>query len=147
MKIPRGIRNKNPGNIRKGAKWLGLAAEQPDKEFCTFTEAIYGIRALMKLLQNYSRMYHLDTVREIISRWAPPNENNTVAYIQMVAKHLKVNPDSPLDLTEKHTLVKLAQAITRHENGQPPEEFHDNWFTDDWYNKAADLLLKPKGKT
>lgn len=32
-KIARGERNNNPGNIRHGAKWQGLASTQTDKDF------------------------------------------------------------------------------------------------------------------
>ena len=145
MKVPRGIRNNNPGNIRLGAKWQGLSKEQPDASFCTFTEHKYGLRALMKLLLTYAHKYHLDSVREIISRWAPPNENDTNAYIRRVAQWIRVNPDSPLDLTERTAMTRLAQAIVMHENGQPPEELPDAWYTDDQYNEAFNLLF-PKGK-
>ena len=46
-KQPRGIRNNNPGNIRRnGDPWQGLAKDQTDREFFTFQSAVYGIRAL-----------------------------------------------------------------------------------------------------
>ena len=36
-KLPRGLRNCNPGNIRISTdKWLGLREEQTDKEFFQF---------------------------------------------------------------------------------------------------------------
>ena len=38
-KLPRGIRNKNPGNIKLGTAWDGLASEQTDPVFCVFGEA------------------------------------------------------------------------------------------------------------
>ena len=51
---PRGIRNNNPGNIRRnGDPWQGLAKEQNDREFFTFKSAVYGIRALARLLITY----------------------------------------------------------------------------------------------
>ena len=52
-KLPRGIRNKNPGNIKLGTKWDGLADEQSDPVFCVFSEAVWGIRALMRILLTY----------------------------------------------------------------------------------------------
>ena len=42
-KLPRGIRNKNPGNIKLGTDWDGLADEQSDPVFCVFKEAVWGI--------------------------------------------------------------------------------------------------------
>ena len=43
--LPRGIRNHNPGNIRRSQDpWQGLASAQNDPEFFIFQSAIYGIR-------------------------------------------------------------------------------------------------------
>jgi hypothetical protein len=141
MTTPRGIRNNNPGNIRKGAKWQGLSAFQQDSDFCEFDDAIYGIRALMKIIMVYGRSYHLDTVREIITRWAPDNENDTAAYIRSVSDALHVNPDSPIQLRDKKTLASLAKAITIHENGRAPNP-PDAWYSDHDYEMAANLLLE-----
>ena len=47
-KLPRGIRNKNPGNIKLGTDWDGLAAEQTDPTFCIFDEAVMGITKFKK---------------------------------------------------------------------------------------------------
>jgi seryl-tRNA synthetase len=54
-RTPRGIRNNNPGNIRRnGDPWQGLAERQGDVEFFTFkTIPIYGIRALARTLIAY----------------------------------------------------------------------------------------------
>ena len=40
-KLPRGIRNKNPGNIKLGTDWDGLADEQSDPTF-VFLMKLYG---------------------------------------------------------------------------------------------------------
>ena len=48
--IPRGIRNNNPGNIKKnGVDWDGLSEEQTDNTFFQFDDPVYGIRALTKI--------------------------------------------------------------------------------------------------
>ena len=120
--IPRGIRNNNPGNIRWGADWQGLKKDgkSQDPSFCVFTSPEYGIRALAKLLRNYQRLYGLNTSRKIIGRYAPPNENQTQAYIQSVAQQLGVQPDTPVDLNEETTMVVFIKSIIRHENGIQP---------------------------
>ena len=122
QKLPRGIRNNNPGNIRWGDNWKGLKKDgkTQDPFFCVFTSPVYGIRALAKLLQNYQKLYGLDTVRKVIYRFAPPNENQTQAYVQSVAQQLGIAPDSKLDLSETGTLVVLIKAIIRHEDGIQP---------------------------
>lgn len=122
QKLPRGIRNNNPGNIRRGENWLGLKQDgkEQDPSFCVFTSAIYGIRALARLLLNYQKLYGLDTPRKIISRYTPPSENQTQAYIQSVATQLGITPDGKVDLTEIGTLTVFIKAIIRHENGMQP---------------------------
>lgn len=114
----RGIRNHNPGNIRHGDKWLGLADNQTDKSFCVFTSPEYGIRAMARVLHNYFIRHGLTTVREIIDRWAPPIENDTDSYINSVSYALGVTPDARLYVPDRMTT--LVKAIIVHENGVQP---------------------------
>lgn len=120
--IPRGIRNNNPGNIRWGSKWNGLDPEgkKKDKEFCVFVDPVFGIRALTRLLMNYYRIYGIDTIRGVITRYAPSNENNTEAYINHVCKLMGVGPDDEVDLYDENTMRPLIKAIIQHENGVMP---------------------------
>ena len=118
-KLPRGIRNKNPGNIKLGTAWDGLASEQSDPVFCVFGEAVMGIRALMKILLTYRFTNKRTNVDDIISRWAPPSENDTNAYIDFVCKELNVNPLDKLDNSIEHYLP-LVKSIIRMENGKQP---------------------------
>lgn len=117
MSQTRGERNDNPGNIRHGSNWQGLAPTQPDPDFCTFTDAKYGFRALAKVLLVY-RAKGFDTVRTIIERWAPSSENNTGAYVSAVAGYMGCDPDTHLDVSDYSQMYPLVCAITRHENGR-----------------------------
>lgn len=120
-RTPRGIRNNNPGNIRRNADpWQGLADRQGDVEFFTFKTPIYGIRALARTLIAYQDKHDLRSIRQIISRWAPPNENNTNAYIRAVATDTGQDADQILDMHRFDHLLPLTKAIIRHENGQQP---------------------------
>lgn len=134
----RGIRNNNPGNIRLGSdRWQGMSAVQTDGVFIQFDSMLYGIRALIKLLMNYYNKYGLMTVRDIISRWAPDNENNTTAYIKFVADYLGVEPDNVLNLKGDFKLyIKLAKAIALYENGSEAEDIDSSL-----YEEALNLLL------
>lgn len=87
---PRGFRNNNPLNIRKGSTWKGLSPVQSDKSFCQFISMHYGIRAALYLLLKYYKKYRLRTLYSIIHRWAPENENNTWNYCLLVAKELDI---------------------------------------------------------
>lgn len=122
QQLPRGIRNNNPGNIRHGANWQGLNPNGKEiaPYFCVFQTPVAGIRALAKVLINYKKLYGLNTVRQIISRYAPPNENQTTAYIQSVAKQLGVYPDTIIDIEERGVLTVFIKAVIRMENGIQP---------------------------
>ena len=118
----RGIRNNNPGNIRWGDEWQGLVpqAQRTDKSFCQFISPEYGIRAMIIILRNYQSKYGLKTITGIVKRWAPPNENDTQAYIRSVATATSTDADKPIDLTDSRKLFPLLQAIIKHENGSQP---------------------------
>lgn len=84
VKLPRGLRNNNPLNIRKGCRWLGLRDFPKDKEFCEFQTMAYGYRAAFVTLRTYYIGHDCKTLRKIINRWAPPSENDTDAYLGAV---------------------------------------------------------------
>lgn len=114
----RGIRNNNPGNIdrHEGVVWVGMSSEQTDPRFIVFRTPEYGIRALAKTLLTYQAKYKLDTIREVIGRWAPPVENDTGAYAEHVAELLGVSEDSRISLSDPGTLTAITEAIIAHEN-------------------------------
>ena len=77
----------------------------------------YGYRALIKLLQNYQKLYHCKTVPDFISRWAPDNENDTAAYIRSVCKQMQIPTTHVINVKDKATMVAFASAISYQENG------------------------------
>ncbi len=115
----RGLRNNNPGNIRHdGVKWQGEKSPSTDTAFKQFTTMPYGYRAMIKLLQNYSRLHGCHTIRTMVSRWAPPVENDTRSYIATVVKITGIDADKRLTITDKTTMCKLAAAMSQVENGK-----------------------------
>lgn len=122
--LPRGIRNNNPGNIRRtNDRWQGMEESQTDPEFVQFRHPRYGFRAMARILQNYQRR-GLTTLRDLISIWAPDTENHTENYITFVANTLKLSPDSDIDLEQY--LPSLLQAISTFENGQQFENYYSH---------------------
>ena len=121
VKLPRGLRNNNPLNIRRsGDKWQGLRVLQEDREFFQFSEMKWGWRAAFRLLcHTYYNKYRLRTIRDIITRWAPPKENNTEAYIRRVTDRIGIGPDRELGDPQTHPtqwmMIGIAMAIV--ENG------------------------------
>lgn len=123
----RGFRNNNPGNIRQtDIFWKGESTDDFDPEFEEFTSMEKGIRAIGVLLSTYQRKYNLNSIREIISRYAPPRgktgeiENDTDAYIRSVSDYMSTDPGTPLVLTNVQTKALLVAAIIKHENGYQP---------------------------
>ncbi len=139
--VPRGIRNKNPGNLRRSKDpWQGLAERQGDIEFFTFKTPIYGIRALARTLISYQDKHGLRTIKQILGRWAPTNENNTPAYVRAVAASTGFDADQTLDVHRFDDLKPLVEAIIHHENGQQP-------YTDAEITKALVLAgVEPKSE-
>lgn len=138
-RLPRGLRNNNPGNIRRIGKpppWKGLSKDQSsDAEFLVFDAPLWGLRALGRTLHTYFDRYKLRTVRQIIARWAPPQDNNdTGAYVAAVAQGLNVRPDAPISCTPE-TWVALMRAIVRHENGR------GDYYPIELYRQAAIAAL------
>ena len=119
--LPRGIRNNNPLNIRRSKdKWKGMAQVQTDSAFVQFESLEWGWRAAFCLLtRTYYHTYRLFTIRAIIQKWAPPNENNTQAYIANVSRLTGIGPDEPIgipsDKPSRWMAVGVAMAI--QENG------------------------------
>lgn len=114
---PRGIRNNNPLNIRIGNVWLGEVKENTDGEFEQFTSMLYGLRAAIVLLRRYICHYHLNTIAQIVSRWAPSSENNTRLYIDYVSESVEISPSCQIDFNDKVTICKLVLAMAYYECG------------------------------
>lgn len=123
----RGFLNNNPGNMDRGrVPWNGevrdvsLAQntmqtwELTNGRFCVFVSAVMGIRGMAKNLRAY-RSIGDATIRQFIDRWAPPNENNTAAYIAAVATRVGVSADDRVDIEQYAVMHALVDAIIRVE--------------------------------
>lgn len=137
MAIQRGLRNNNPGNIDYNPinKWQGAVPYDPaiEKRFCRFESPEYGIRAIMLLLGTYQQKYGLKNISDLISRWAPNNENNTNSYIKSVSNSMNLSPKTVVNIKDKATLISLVKAIILYENGQQP-------YNDSVFEKAYSLI-------
>jgi len=128
----RGERNRNPGNIdfNPRNKWEGQIGKEtgPNGRFAVFVDPESGIRAVAKLLLNYRGKDGepgvgkpgIDTPLEFIHRWAPPVENDTGAYVAVIARALGVTPLTPIDIRDYKTLLTVVTEIIKHENGYQP---------------------------
>jgi hypothetical protein len=121
IETPRGVRNNNPGNIRLSkVRWVGEADDQPDPDFVTFSAPEFGIRAICKILLSYQADDRCKTIRQLISRWAPANENDTDAYVDAVSRACGLGPDELACVRQASVMTPLVTAIIRHETGEQP---------------------------
>ena len=113
---PLGMRNNNPGNIRRSANsWKGKIPDNSGA-FERFYTYAWGIRAMIKQLLTYHSR-GLNTISKIIYTWAPPSDNNdTAAYVQFVANRTGVDPDTPLNLRSKTVMGPIVRAMAQMEN-------------------------------
>lgn len=154
---PKGIRRNNPGNLEWGSPWQGLAnkADWPADRFAAFIDPAYGIRAIAMTLITYQDKRKakdgskIDSIREVIERWAPSSDNNNVpAYAKSVAALLDgVGPDDEVvDMHNPVHLRALVEGIIRHENGRGPLKTANSWYPDDVITEGlrrAGVVTKP----
>ena len=131
---PRGMRNNNPLNIRRGkTPWVGevqyierIATDKSgnecktreyDRSFCQFSELKYGWRAAFYILRKYIEKYKCNTIEKIINRWAPPSENNTVNYIALVCRYAGLDKNAVIDFSDYHAMRGIAEGMSVAENG------------------------------
>lgn len=121
MKTIRGLRNNNPGNIRISEdNWQGQVKPSQDKAFVQFKTMAWGYRAMFATLNTYCTKHGLNTISKMISRYAPPQDNNhTEAYISSVCKWSGVGPDIAVTPTNKDVMIPIVAAMSRVENGVP----------------------------
>lgn len=119
---PRGIRNRNPGNIEYSAAnpWLGQAGS--DGRYAIFEphpegDFVWGARAAARLFRNYQARHGLRTIAGLIGRYAPHSENPTETYIENVARAAGVTPYSAIELTDSAMLERVLVGVFRQENG------------------------------
>ena len=116
-KLPRGIRNNNPGNLDYvGQPGAHLETGVPCPRFAAFPTMADGIRALRDQLLRYAA-HGMDTIAAIIDVYAPPIENATSAYIAVLCHQVGVQPGTVLDLHDPATMRQMIYGITLMENG------------------------------
>ena len=121
--MTRGLRNNNPCNIRNSDEcWQGEVRPSRDSSFKQFSTMAYGYRAAFKLLYNYQHLRGCKRLSDFITRFAPPSENNTRAYISTVANRSGVSDVATVDTKNREQMCKIVSAMSYVENGVPANE-------------------------
>ena len=151
--LPRGIRNNNPGNIeyRSSEPWQGKVpfGQNHDldcsfdpplrvRRFEQFSSYVYGVRAMTKMLINWIELRGRDTLRDIITVYAPGHENDTAKYLSDVATWTGLGKDQRLT-ADFHTMRKIVQAMARKETGW------QDAVSNSMFSAAWSLLSRPEG--
>lgn len=134
---PRGIRNNNPLNIRKGSSWKGERPVQTDQAFEEFVSMEWGIRAGIKLIRNHITGFNgkrppANTIKKLISVWAPVTENNTEAYVRTVCLQTAIGRNDLLHASDRRSIIAIARAMAYVECGV--------WLEPELFESAYDLL-------
>ena len=129
---PRGVRNCNPGNIRKNGDLFQGEIDSTDPDFKQFRSMAYGYRAIFKILRTYKNNYSLNTLEQMINRWAPPSDNNkTEVYIDFVCDRTGIGRKDIVDVSNMTVMCRIVEAMTVMENGKKyvPDmnEIRDGW--------------------
>jgi hypothetical protein len=136
--VNRGIRNCNPGNIRRtSTHWNNSFATQAeceaagrtwDPDFVVFYTMADGVRAMGHLIGNYESLYGIETINGIVYRYAPPSDgNDTDGYAARVASYVGVSPDTVIDV--RALLPQIVSGMMIEETG----------YTDDVNNITAEV--------
>ncbi len=116
-----GIARNNPGNLeyrgQEGAVRAGGGPE--DRRFAAFRTPEDGLLAMARQLElDFSR--GRTTIEALIAKYAPPEENDTAAYINDVASKMNLRGRSTLNLQDPAVLSSLMNAMILHENMSNP---------------------------
>lgn len=147
----------NPGNVRPGAvDYAGQTGTALSKKgsgrFLTFDTPQNGLNSMSNVIGQIVRVKIPErfakgelpsdrfTTRNLVSVYAPSNENNTSEYVDFVSKRLGVKPDDELSMSDAATMAKLIDTMVRRESGHA----HANWFTPEEYKAAAELMKGAK---
>lgn len=106
-------KNNNPGNIRGRSGvggFSGYASEQEGWDAMS--------NQLMLYFNGTSRAAGFkkkQTIKDIISTWAPPSENDTDSYIKNVSLQMGKGATEQLNLADPNEMAKLRSAMAKHE--------------------------------
>lgn len=151
-----GYRNNNPVNIRyvdnnKDGKedngWKGLEGKVTtvNGDYCVFRDMLYGYRAALVLLRGKGYINGgNDTIRKIITKFAPKKDsNNTAGYIQRVSSYTGIDPDTKISRYDRDSLTRIvyAMSIVENDSNKYKEANHDAGLPSmDIINKAWEIM-------
>lgn len=125
--LPRGYRNNNPVNIRISSnKWNGKVSPNTDGAFEQFIDLVHGYRAALVLLRGKGYINGgINTIRKMITKFAPATENYTDGYIANVSRMTGIDPDAVISRNDRDALTRIVYAMSIVENGRVDKAGND----------------------
>ena len=106
------IAKHNFFNIRAAQDvWQGQVGQR--RGFVEFQNEKMAVRAWLRLMRTYREKHQCDTIASIVTRFAPPSENNTLNYIRYCVE--KVGKPASAKLEYNADYCKLAEAMAFYE--------------------------------
>lgn len=147
--LPRGIRQNNPGNLRRGC--LTHTTWTTEAGFARFRTPHDGLENLAYQLWLDYHVHKRTTVAAIMSSYAPPSENDTALYTGFVGEFLRIKANNlsnhDIHLDRMWHMVDFMRGIIAFENGWPPPKWSvgGEWFSPRELQAAYESigLLKP----
>lgn len=113
--VPRGIRDNNPMNLTYSP---GQGALGSEGRFGVYGSPVEGVAAAERQLLLYQDRDRLDTIAQIVAKWAPANENDTASYISQVSRDTGIRPNEHVDLHDNATAMAIIEAMIKRETGK-----------------------------
>lgn len=111
--------------------WKGKVPhdKNTDPRFEQFTTMVWGLRAMILDVVGDIVTKKQNTIRKLITKYAPANENDTNAYINGVARQIGLLPDAIIEVKQP-IIQKLILAMVKIENGStlPVATFNEAWL-------------------
>lgn len=104
-----GAPTHNPGNLRPPGSDTGFQSFPTDEA---------GLAAMARQIRLYQNRDKLNTIEGIITKYAPPNENNTRAYIGDVSQKTGFGAGQQLNVNDPETMARLIAAMVSNEQSK-----------------------------
>jgi hypothetical protein len=118
-KKTRAERNFNPGNLNYAGQAGASLEAGSNARFAKFKSEEEGIAALVRQLRLYQQR-GIDTIGEIVKKYAPPSENDTQAYVANMARWTGLSADEKLNFNDTETVRRMVEGISRKEGRYTP---------------------------
>ena len=122
--MSRGMDCNNPFDLElsKFFRWNGEQRPTTDPQgvLFSFDTIENGVRAGLIDLRNQQTLHNLNNWTDIITKYAPPSENDTAAYIAAVCKGTDSGPKDYINLSDPAFLALAGKCVMIQEQGYNP---------------------------